>query len=264
MFSGIFTCQEAGVEQSNLRSALDVALKQRGSGKPCHGWGNCLGNMLVTFNIGTLMESLPICKIQSHIETSPCKRMCSIYRSHVPCWFFGARLNLSSTKSIVLTSSRCLQWLDRWKNAELPLCNHGLGFGNLSKTSLFLNRLDQNSDLSDFFWWNIYIYMHICIYIYIYIFFFFKTNCYKVAPKKLYLQILSEVYHSLTKLWSSGGSHAWELGQSHARLLAALRTAAGARPGRKWHEHEINLPLVYARLLCNRLSIYTTGFDAVT
>ena len=60
MFSGMFTCQEAGVEQSNLRSALDVALKQ--GGKPCHGWGNCLGNMLVTFNIGTLMESLPICK----------------------------------------------------------------------------------------------------------------------------------------------------------------------------------------------------------
>lgn len=31
MFSGMFTCQEAGVEQSNLRSALDVALKQGGS-----------------------------------------------------------------------------------------------------------------------------------------------------------------------------------------------------------------------------------------
>lgn len=166
MFSGMPTCQEAGVEQSNLRSALDVALKQGGS----------LGNMLVTFNIGTLMESLPICKIQSHSETSPCKWMCSIsYTSHVPCWFFGARLNLSSTKSIVLTSSRCLQWLDGWKNAELPLCNHGLGFGNPSKTSLFLNRLDQNSDLSDFFWWYIHIYIHI---------FFLKANCYKVAQKK--------------------------------------------------------------------------------
>ena len=107
-------------------------------------------------------KSAPICKIQSHIETSPCKRMCSIYRSHVPCWFFGARLNLSSTKSIVLTSSRCLQRLDGWKNAELPLCNHGLGFGNPSKRSLFLNRLDQNSDLSDFFLMEYtYIYMYI-------------------------------------------------------------------------------------------------------
>lgn len=36
-------------------------------------------------------------------------------------------------------------------------CNHGLGFGNPSKRSLFLNRLDHNSDLSDVFWWNIYI-----------------------------------------------------------------------------------------------------------
>ena len=199
--------------------------------------GGSLGNMLVTFNIGTLMESLPICKIQSHSETSPCKWMCSIsYTSHVPCWFFGARLNLSSTKSIVLTSSRCLQWLDGWKNAELPLCNHGLGFGNPSKTSLFLNRLDQNSDLSDFF-------LMVYTYIYIYTHIFFLKQIAIKWPKKIYLQILSEVHHSLSKLWSSGGSHAWELGQSHARLLAALRTAAGARPGRKWHEHEINTTL---------------------
>ena len=118
-----------------------------------------------------------------------------------------------------LQAGACKDWLDGWKNAELPLCNHGLGFGNPSRRSLFLNRLDQNSDLSDFFLME-----------YTYIYMYILQIAIKWPKKK------SEVHHSLTKLWSSGGSHAWELGQSHARLLAALWTAAGARSGRKWHE----------------------------
>ena len=118
-------------------------------------------------------------------------------------------------------------------------CNHGLGFGNASKTSL-----DHNSDLSDFFWWNIYIHVYI-------------TTCYKVPPPK---KSISRFYQKSIILSPSYEAQEDRMRESLANHMRDSWRRCELQPALDQAENGTNtkstLPWVYARLLCNRYCLY--------